>query len=56
MTRSSAGGVFVRSSSPQINKVKLKTQNDFVETRSEYQAQTPRKSPTIMVGGNLISK
>lgn len=30
MTRSSAGGVFVRSSSPQMNRAKMRTQNDQV--------------------------
>lgn len=55
MTRSSAGGVFMRSNSPPA-RAKLRTQNDQVETRSEYQPQTPRRSPTVMVGGNLLVK
>ena len=33
MTRSSAGGVFIRSTSPNVRS-KFKTQNDQVETRS----------------------
>lgn len=30
MTRSSAGGVFIRSNSPPVNRNKMKTQNDLV--------------------------
>lgn len=55
ITRSSAGGVFMRSNSPPARQ-KQKTQMDQVETRSEYQPQTPRRAPTVMVGGNLLIK
>lgn len=34
MSRSSAGGVFVRSGSPQLGRSKIRTQNEHVETRS----------------------
>jgi len=56
MTRSSAGGVQLRTNSPPVNRSKMRTQIDQVETRSEYQPQTPRKTPTVMIGGNLLLK